>query len=419
MLLYEHEGKELFKTCGINVPESQLVTFDGSPIKLGMTVPVILKAQTLSGKRAESGGIVKVTQGVILNAVKDLFGKTVNGEKVERILVEEAVDIDKEYYLSFSYLTETRGPVMTFGEGGTGAEEKGAKTYPIDLLHLEGEKMRLHLRGVIPEELLDTAIKLWEVFTKYDCELVEVNPLVIVRQSSLRKQGSNNKNGSRLSEGQRPIKSGMTNEGNDKVVYALDAKVILDDDADFRREEKFPERNLFGRAPTEREIEARKIDEGDHRGTAGSVYWDLRDGDIAVIAAGGGGSIVNMDALLAYGGKPANYTEHSGNPPREKLKRLTKIVLAKPSLKGCWFVGGTANFTDIYETLMGFVEGLREIKPKPTYPIVIRRGGPRDKEAFEALAEIGKKEGFDFRIFGRETPMTSTAKIMVDLAYGK
>jgi succinyl-CoA synthetase beta subunit len=143
------------------------------------------------------------------------------------------------------------------------------------------------------------------------------------------------------------------------------------------------------------------------------------DGDIAVIAAGGGGSVVNMDALIASNGKPANYTEHSGNPPREKLQKLTKIVLAKPDLKGCWFVGGTANFTDIYETLMGFVEGLREVKPKPNYPIVIRRGGPRDKEAFAALKEIGEKEGFDFHIYGRETPMTATAKIMVELAYGK
>ena len=200
-------------------------------------------------------------------------------------------------------------------------------------------------------------------------------------------------------------------------VWALDAKVILDDEADFRREEKFVERNLFGRASTEAEIEARKIDEGDHRGTTGSVYWDL-DGDIAVIAAGGGGSVVNMDALIAQGGKPANYTEHSGNPPREKLKRLTKIVLGKPNLKGCWFVGGTANFTDIYETLMGFVEGLKELPEKPKYPIVIRRGGPNDKKAFEELKKIGEEEGFDFHIFGRETPMTSTAKIMVDLAYG-
>ena len=378
MLLYEFEGKQLFKNVGINIPNSQILNQvqDDSTIK----PPLVLKAQVLSGKRAQSGGIIKVDRGQVTgDRLKELFGKTVNGEKVEKILVEEMVEVEKEYYLSFSYSTETRGPILTFGEGGTGVENKDTTTtYPVDsLTGFTGEN--------VPAELKDTALKLWEVFTKYDCELAEINPLVVDKQGK---------------------------------VWALDAKVILDDDAAFRREMKFPERNLFGRPPTEAEIEARKIDEGDHRGTAGSVYWDLRDGDIAVIAAGGGGSIVNMDALLAYGGKPANYTEHSGNPPREKLKKLTKIILSKPNLKGCWFVGGTANFTDIYETLMGFVEGLRELKPKPSYPIVIRRGGPRDKEAFEALAEIGKKEGFDFHIFGRETPMTSTAKIMVDLAYG-
>lgn len=382
MLLYEFEGKQLFKNCWINVPESELVEEDsiGRFAPSRMTFPLVLKAQVLSGNRAKGGGIIKVdsAQGTV-DSLKQLFGKEVNGEKVEKILIEEMVEIEKEYYLSFSYSTQTRGPVLTFGSGGTGVEDKKAKTFPVDptsVLHIPS--------GTVPEELVETAQKLWEVFIKYDLELAEINPLVV------------DKNGK---------------------VWALDAKVILDDDGDFRRELKFPERNLFGRPPTRAEIEARKIDEGDHRGTAGSVYWDL-DGDIAVIAAGGGGSIVNMDALLAFGGKPANYTEHSGNPPREKLKKLTKIILSKPNLKGCWFVGGTANFTDIYETLMGFVEGLREINPKPSYSIVIRRGGPRDKEAFEALRQIAKKEGFDFRLYGRETPMTQTAKVMVDLAYG-
>jgi len=375
MLLFEFEGKKLFKNCGINVPESQLV---GVSDEIRINAPLVLKAQVLSGKRADSGGIVVVEKQQDLETkLQDLFGKTVNGEKVERVLVEEMVEVGKEYYLSFSYSTETRGPVMTFGSGGTGAEEKGAKSTAVDPIKgFNGEGL--------PSELVEEGKKLWEVFIKYDCELAEINPLVVDKQGK---------------------------------VWALDAKVILDDEADFRREEKFVERNLFGRASTEAEIEARKIDEGDHRGTTGSVYWDL-DGDIAVIAAGGGGSVVNMDALIAQGGKPANYTEHSGNPPREKLKRLTKIVLGKPNLKGCWFVGGTANFTDIYETLMGFVEGLKELPEKPKYPIVIRRGGPNDKKAFEELKKIGEEEGFDFHIFGRETPMTSTAKIMVDLAYG-
>ncbi len=377
MLLYEFEGKQLFKNCGINIPESQLIT-SGSPIKSGTTVPVVLKAQVLSGKRKEAGGIIRVDrQQALGNSAKELFAKEVNGEKVEKILVEEEIaKEDQEYYLSFSYSTEARGPVMTFGEGGTGAEGKGAKTYPVDINKGPFEQD-------LPANLIDTANKLWEVFLKYDCELAEINPLVIAK---------------------------------DGLVIALDSKVILDDDADFRRDMKFPERNLFGRASTEREIEARKIDQGDHRGTAGSVYWDL-DGDIAVLAAGGGGSVVNMDALIALGGKPANYTEHSGNPPREKLKKLTQVLLSKPGLKGLWIVGGTANFTDIYETLMGVVEGLREVKPKPTYPIVIRRGGPNDQKAFEELKLIGQKEGFNFHIFGRETPMTATAKTIVDLAY--
>jgi len=377
MLLYEFEGKQLLKNCRINIPVSQLV--DSPDQEITINPPLVLKAQTLSGKRAEGGGIVVVEKGEsVKGEVEKLFKKTVNGEKIERILVEEMVDRESEYYLSFSYSTQNRTPILTFGKGGTGVESMGAKSFLVDIIQgFDGENL--------PEQLKDTAKKLWEVFTKYDLELAEINPLVIDKKGK---------------------------------VWGLDAKVILDDDATFRREIKFPERNLFGRASTQSEIEARKIDEGDHRGTAGSVYWEL-DGDIAVIAAGGGGSVVNMDALISLGGKPANYTEHSGNPPREKLKELTKIVLSKPGLKGCWFVGGTANFTDIYETLMGFVEGLREVKPKPNYPIVIRRGGPRDKEAFEELKEIGKKEGFDFHIYGRETPMTSTAKVIVELAYGK
>lgn len=392
MLLYEFEGEQLFKNCGVNVPNSELINKGSiAPPMAGLQnddikvkVPAVLKAQVLSGKRAEAGGIIRVeSEELRVKNLEELFKKTINGEKVARVLVMEKVDIHKEYYISFSYSTESRGPVLTFGEGGSGVEEKGTKIYPVDILaHLEGVKA--HLQGVLPEELVETALKLWEVFIKYDCELAEINPLVIDKQGK---------------------------------VWALDAKVILDDDGDFRREVKFPGRNLFGRAPTISEIEARKIDEGDHRGTAGSVYWDL-PGDIAVLAAGGGGSVVNMDALVALGGKPANYTEHSGNPPREKLKKLTKIILSKP-VKGLWIVGGTANFTDIYETLMGVVDGLREVNPKPAFPIVIRRGGPRDKEAFEALKEIGEKEGYDFHIFGRETPMTSTAKIMVELAYGK
>src|SRR5947208_1471572 len=100
MLLYEFEGKQLFKACGINIPESQLLQspdeLDSSLIAQNDNV-VVLKAQVLSGKRAAAGGIVVVKgQGEsVKGEVEKLFGQTINNEKVERILVEEAVEIEK------------------------------------------------------------------------------------------------------------------------------------------------------------------------------------------------------------------------------------------------------------------------------------------------------------------------------------
>lgn len=145
-------------------------------------------------------------------------------------------------------------------------------------------------------------------------------------------------------------------------------------------------------------------------------YLDL-EGDIAILASGGGASLLNLDILMREGGKPANYVEYSGNPPASVVEELIQKVLAKPNLKGCWVIGGTANFTDIYETLLGFAQGLRNITPKPAYPIVIRRDGPRREEAFAMLKEVAEKEGYDFHVFGPETSMAESAKIMVQLAY--
>lgn len=156
-----------------------------------------------------------------------------------------------------------------------------------------------------------------------------------------------------------------------------------------------------------------KIDYGKRR------IVENMDGDIAIIASGGGASLVNMDALLLSGGRPANYAEYSGNPPKEVVEKITREVLSKPNLKACWVVGGTASFTDIYETMKGFTEGLKKVSPKPKFPFVIRRDGPRAKEAQKLLKDFSKKEGFKFFIFGSETPMVETAKTVVELAYGK
>ncbi len=400
MKLYEYEGKQLFKAAGIPVPDGQTV---GAAGELGeLPGPVVVKAQALSGKRGKAG-LVSLCRdkSEVEAALKKVLGTEHNGEKIGKALVEQALQIKEEHYACITYDTLTRGPTLIFcAQGGMDIEEVKAAspdkvlTQPIDLtLGLQPWMARQTLQkaGVTGMKLLKVAeilARMWTCFVKYDCRTVEINPLV------------------------------ETEEGD---LFACDAKVVLDEDALYRHPElEFPPRSP-GRKQTEKELQSKDIDKNDHRGSVGSTYIDL-PGDLGILASGGGASIVIMDALLEAGGKPANFTEYSGNPPGEKVEKLTKIVLAKPGLNGCWVVGGTANFTDIYVTLVdGFLKGLRQIKPKPDYPIVIRRGGPRDEEAFKALREAAAKEGWDFHIYGRDTSMTSTAKILVDLvaAYKK
>lgn len=382
MILYEFEGKELLKAAGIAVPNSEILT--SSKQKITLKPPLVLKAQVLSGKRAEAGGIIKVNKlGDLESKLKELFGKTVNKEKVAKVSAEKLIDFDQEYYLSISYDTNIRGPVLTMSvQGGTGVEEKQVQTYPIDPI---SHSVILNVAPSKAGAAKDIIQQLINLFFSQDCLLLEINPLV------------------------------KTKAGN---WLALDAKIKLDDEAKFRHEDwTFPQRGVPGYTPTNNEIEAKKIDQSDYRGTAGSAYFDL-PGDIAILSSGGGVSLTAMDALIAVGGKPANFTEYSGNPPKEKVAKLTKIVLDKPNIHGLWVIGTVAaNFTDIFETLSGIIEGLREaekqLKTKFKFPIVIRRGGPRIREAYEMLRRV---KDFDLHLQGPETSIAQSAQIMADLA---
>jgi len=356
MKLLEHEGIDLFEKYGIKVPKRQLLENLSDAVTL--TRPVVLKAQVLTGDRKRAGGVVFVENEQESKSAKEkLFSADVRGEIVRSILVEERLDIDNEYYISLSYDTNSRSPVLALStRGGTGTDN--ADIFPIDMTVgiTEAVATKYVARaGFAPEDtqgLVDIIIKLWKLFISEYALIAEINPLVKTKDGQL---------------------------------IAADAKVTIDDD------KEHPE--------------------------SGRII--NMEGDIAVIASGGGASLLNVDALLRAGGRPANYTEYSGNPPAEKVAKLTQEILSRDGLRGCWVVGGTANFTDIFETLTGFVDGLRRVNPKPEYPIVIRRDGPRQKEAFKMLDGVKKKEGFDFHLYDSHTPMVETAKIIVDLSYRK
>lgn len=356
MRLREHEGKDLFKKYGIEIPRG-IVISDPShmPNYKGQTY---VKVQVLSGDRKRAGGIIAATDSDEAKAAaKKLIGKIILKEKVEKVLVEDAIEHEREYYVSFSFDGAARGPVLALnGRGGSGIEK--AQLAPVDLMWgLPDFFARDALRAAkFPKDdwngLIHLIQKLWRLVTVEYALLAEINPLFKTK---------------------------------DNRFVAGDAKIILDD------EKLNPNKK----------------------------HYIEMDGDIAILASGGGASMLNMDALMRAGGRPANYTEYSGNPPADVVRDLTRRVLSKPGLKGCWVVGAAANFTDIYTTLSGFLEGLRTTTPKPTYPIVIRRDGPRRKEAFNMLREVDAKEGLDFHLFDSETPMIATAKIMVDLAYSR
>ncbi|MFH1789561.1 MAG: ATP-grasp domain-containing protein [bacterium] len=378
MNLYEFEGKKLFEKYKIKIPKGIVVRRGDDYGKLYNDLDLanaVVKAQVLCGKRGKNNAIRFCSSaGEIEKACDDLFKMKLRNQHVSSIIIEERIDIIEEHYLSITYDTSKKQPILVYSRNGG-----------INIEDVAEDKIEKHLLDVRSEQLdidVPLAQELWNCFLKEDARLVEINPLV------------------KTSQGQW---------------IATDAKVALDDDAGFRHEHRknFEPRTMMGRIPTDREKAVAGIDQGDdyYRGTAGK-YIEM-DGDIAILFSGGGASIANMDALIKTGLKPANYTEYSGNPPREKVRRLTEIVLSKPNLRGLWIAGGVANFTDVAETFQGIIDALDQIKPN--YPIVVRRAGPNEQIGMELMKQCAKRNNLSMKLFGKETSMSETAKVLADM----
>ncbi|MAG60607.1 hypothetical protein CL619_02355 [archaeon] len=394
MKLKEFEGKELFTKSGISTSKGILIRSLDELNQIDFnTSTFIAKVQTLQGGRGKKRGVRIVSNRQDAEAfVNEFLGKEFHGELVQEILLDEKIEILKELYLGLLFDTKKRVPIFIFSEqGGVDIEElqlnSPNKIIVEEINILKGLTKEnceeLLSKSSFTEEVnfkLQKVMKnLWKCFTQFDCKMLEVNPLVITKDNSL---------------------------------IAIDSVVVLDDDANYRREIKFSKR-MDDRKKTPREIAANKIDENDPKGVAGKTFIDL-DGDIGILTSGGGASMTLMDALLEYGGKAANFTEYSGDPSREKVQQLTRIVLSKENLSGLLVAGVIANFTNIKETLTGVADVLIELKPD--YPIVIRRAGPHDTEAKIMLAEIKDNYGLDIHYFDEKTPMTKSAEIIVELS---
>lgn len=396
MKLYEFEGKQLLKDAGIKTPEGYLIENENQIKEI--TTQVVLKAQAMSGKRGKAGLILTATnREEAKKKVKTLFTKKHNNEEIKKIWIEEKIEKKHEFFLAITYDTKAKSPAIILTKfGGMDVEEtkkQHSESVIIEQINIlepltEEKTQQLAAKAGIDNKQLPALIKkLYDLFLEKDMKLLEINPLAeVCDQKSI-------------------------HERSECELFCLDAKIILDDDALFRQSFTFPQRVGIGREKTEREIAANKINEMDHRGIAGKTYIDL-DGDIGILASGGGASITAVDALLSYNQKPANYTEYSGNPSPEKVEALARIVMSRKDLKGLFIVGAKANFTQIHETIAAIVKVIKEIKPD--YPIIFRRAGPGDKEAKALVEKTAKEMNLDMEWYGDETPITVAAKRMAE-----
>ncbi len=391
MKLKEFEAKELFRRVGIPVSQGVLVTqnSDIPPFQEER----LLKVQTLAGGRGKVGGVCVVRNAAEAKALASRFlHSSFMDEVITEVLIDEKVNIARELYLGLMFDTSRRAPAFIYSEHGGSDIEELKRRHPEKIIireinyvrGLTDEDLQFLLKKstlspVVQQRVRAVISQLYQCFTRFDCKMLEINPLVV---------------------------------SSTETVVAVDAVAVLDDDAKFRWEIPFADRTN-NRPVTAREAAAHLIDKDDHRGVAGKTFVDLT-GDIAILTSGGGASMTLLDALVDYGGKPANFTEYSGNPPLEKVEKLTRVVLDRPGLSGLLVAGVIANFTNIVETLRGVLNVL--IEKKPDFPIVIRRAGPHDDEAREMLVAAKKEYNLDIHYFDEKILLTQAAKIMVDLA---
>jgi ATP-citrate lyase beta-subunit len=390
----EGPGMGLMKKWGINVPQYVVVTSAEEFDKLAEASGWLKKARLVAKAHEALGsrfklGLVKV--GLDLAgakiAVREMLGRQVGSITVSQVIVSEMVPHKDEYYVAVKS-TREGADILVANCGGIEVEsnwdrvkrlpvEVGEKPIPAALEKLAGDA---GFSGALAKKVADFAGKLFACFDNEDAQYLEVNP-VVARES-------------------------------DGELVALDAVTLVDGDAKFRHSDwNFSFAAEFGRAYTKPELEVMAVDSK----IKGSVkFIEIPGGDTAMLPAGGGASVYYSDAVVARGGKLANYAEYSGDPPDWAVEVLTEKVCSLPGIKNIIVGGAIANFTDVKKTFGGIIAGFRKAKADGKLQgvkIWVRRGGPREREGLEAMRTL-REEGFDIHVFDRHTPLTD----IVDMA---
>ena len=329
----EQAAKPLLAAAGIAIPEGRLVTTAEAAADAARALgPVVIKAQAPTGKRGRSGG-VRPSDGPAeaRAAAAAILGMEIGGHRIDRLLVERRVEIEKEYYAAVLNDPESRGPLVLFSASGGRDVEAVATTAPDSLRRMPfdirtgltpGEACAL-VGDLVPQSerqaVADLLVKLARVYQDNDAELLEINPLAVTRDGRL---------------------------------VALDCKFVLDDSAVPRRAEQ------AARGTPDRltALEARGRD-------LGLKFIEL-DGEVGILANGAGLTMTTMDVVGHYGGRPANFMEIGGEAYTKATEAL-ELVLANPRVKSLVvnFCGAFARTEVMTEGVIRAWEALRPEVP--------------------------------------------------------
>jgi ATP-citrate lyase beta-subunit len=384
----EGPGMGLMKKWGITVPHYVVVTSVDELAKLGQAnewlkkSKLVVKAHEALGSRFKLG-LVKV--GLDLKeaeaATKEMIGRQVGSITVSQVIVSEMIPHKEEYYCAVKSTREGTD-ILVANCGGIEVESNWDRVkrlaVEVGQQPLEDALERLAkdagFTGSLVKKMAEFSGKMFTCFDSEDAQYLEVNPVVLREHES--------------------------------ELIALDAVTLLDGDAKFRHPDwNFAFAAEFGRAYSKHEMEVMAVDSK----IKGSVkFIEIPGGDTAMLPAGGGASVYYSDAVVARGGKLANYAEYSGDPPDWAVEVLTDKVCSLPGIKNIIVGGAIANFTDVKKTFGGIINGFRKAKSEgklKDVKIWVRRGGPREKEGLDAMRAL-KDEGFDINVFDRNTPLT-------------
>lgn len=359
MKLYEYEAKNIFKQYGITIPPGIVIenNKEGGHF-FELNKPVVLKSQVLTGGRGKAGGIRIVNKmDDYRKEVDNLLTLKIKNLPVKKILVEKEIVIKKELYLGYSILrSDAKIVFMISKEGGMEIEELAQKKpdsiikHPIDILDglpessISNIVKQLGFHDYAGKRITEIALSLYKIFTDYECEVAEINPLVITQ--------------------------------NNEVV-AADGKISIYDEAVYKHPEYMKEEDNY----TELEKRARKSDLG---------YVEM-DGDIGVLGNGAGLNMATLDIITYFGGKPANFLEVSGRT-YHKAKEAIEIIISNPNVKIIFgnFFGCISRCDVIAEGIAEAVEsGIIKV------PIVISMRGTGAKEGIKTLIDAGLKEIYE------------------------